>query len=244
MRRQDGFTLPELLIGISMSMIIALAGFALVDTAMKRTGETADRVEATQRGRQAMDVMTRSLRSQVCLPADQLAAPITTAQPAVALASPTQVTYFTDMSTGTAAFPARVEKRELIYDPAKRTITERRYKTTGVAPIVWQSSSAKKTLVTNVVPDPKFSPLPGSPTIFRYYAFGAASGSEPPKTNVELTNPGAADIGRIARIDIAFVTRAGSEKATTTSDASLSLRSQVYVRSADPNDPAPYPTCV
>jgi type II secretory pathway pseudopilin PulG len=244
LRRQEGFTLPELLIGVTMSMIIALAGFALLETAMKKTGETADRVEATQRGRQAMDVITRELRSQVCLPADQLGPTFATAQPAVAVASPTQVTFFSDMTDGTGAFLNRVEKRVLVYDPAKKTLVEERYKTTGVVPLTWKSTGSKKTLATNVVPEPNFSPDPAKPTIFRYYAFGPATASEPPKTNLELTNPGPADIGRIARIDVAFVRRSGTEKVTKTTAGSLSLRSQVYIRAADPNDPAPYPTCV
>ena len=34
---------------------------------MRRSGEVAARVDAVQRGRTAMDTMTRQLRSQVCL---------------------------------------------------------------------------------------------------------------------------------------------------------------------------------
>lgn len=238
LRRQEGFTLPELLIGISMSMIIALACFSLLETAMRRTGQTQDRVEATQRGRQALDTMTRQLRSQVCLPADQLPTGTVIAQPAIASASPTSVTFFSDLSTGSGTFANRVEKRVLTYDASKKRIVEERYKTTGVTPLVFKAApESRKVLVTNVVPDPGNS-------VFRYYAFGVATATEIPKTNIELTNPGTTDIGRIARVDIAFVTRAGSEVATTTNDASLTLRTQVYMRAADPNDPAPYPTCV
>ena len=142
------------------------------------------------------------------------------------------------------AFASRVQKRVLTYDATKKTIVEERYSTTGAAPIVWKSTGSKKTLVTNVVPDPKFAPAAAEPTIFRYYAFGSATAPAVPKPDVELINPNSTAIATIARIDVGFTTRAGSEKATKTSEASLSLRSQVYIRAADPNDPAPYPTCV
>ena len=67
LRREDGHTLPELLTALGMATVILLATFALLDHVMKRTAETQARVEATQRGRQAMDTMSRALRSSVCL---------------------------------------------------------------------------------------------------------------------------------------------------------------------------------
>ena len=83
-RSQEGFTLTELLIAMTAGMVILLAGFGLLETVLKRTGETQLRVEATQRGRQALDVMTRQLRSQVCLNATT---------PAVAAATANSVTF-------------------------------------------------------------------------------------------------------------------------------------------------------
>jgi len=240
MRRADGFTLPELLIGITMATIIMLAAFALLDTAIRRTGETQARVEATQRGRQAPDVITRELRSQVCLPSEVLAGTPTAPQPAIAAASPFSTTFYVDLTDGTASFVSRVEKRVLTYDPAGRRLVEDRYRSTGVVPLMFQEPPSRKVLVTNVVPDTDDeSRLPdGSPAIFRYYAFGPAA-----TPTVEVINPTASERARIARIDLAFVTRAGSEQVTGTPAASLTLRDRISIRAADPNDPAPYPTC-
>ena len=59
----------ELLTALMMATTILLATFALLDHVLNRTAETQARVEATQKGRQAMDTMTRAIRSSVCLSA-------------------------------------------------------------------------------------------------------------------------------------------------------------------------------
>jgi len=226
-RSQEGFTLTELLIAMTAGMVILLAGFGLLETVLKRTGETQLRVEATQRGRQALDVMTRQLRSQVCLNATT---------PAVAAATPSSVTFYADLSNGTGGPETRVEKRTLSYDPATRTIYETVLKPAGVATaIAYPGPAATRELVRNVIPDPR-----GRPSIFRYYTFPPATAGSTTirEPSQELVNPDAATIGRIARIDLAFAVTAG-----TNARSPLTLRDQVYVRAANPNDPAPYPTC-
>ena len=60
-------TLPEVLVTLTIATIITLATFSLVEVTMGRSGEVAARVDAVQRGRSAMDDMSRQLRSQVCL---------------------------------------------------------------------------------------------------------------------------------------------------------------------------------
>jgi hypothetical protein len=54
-------------------MIVSLATFALIETTMKKSGDAAARVEAAQRGRVAMDIITRQLRSQVCITSNSAA---------------------------------------------------------------------------------------------------------------------------------------------------------------------------
>jgi prepilin-type N-terminal cleavage/methylation domain-containing protein len=71
---ERGMTLPEVMVTMVISMILSLATFALVDVTMRQTGEISDRVDGVQRGRVAMDLMTRQLRSQVCLGASAPAA--------------------------------------------------------------------------------------------------------------------------------------------------------------------------
>ena len=66
LRREDGFTLPELLTTMAIAMIVSLATFTLIEIVMKRSGEVCSRVETTATARTAMDQITRQLRSQVC----------------------------------------------------------------------------------------------------------------------------------------------------------------------------------
>lgn len=245
LRREEGFTLPELITTLVMLMIITLAAFALLETAMRRTSDTQARVEANQRGRQALDIITRQLRSQTCIPEDQSTTAL--AQPAISVADPNSVTFFVDLSTGNADFDDRIEKRVLTYNPTAKTITETRYLTTGVVPVVFRATpESTRVLLSNVVPDPTNKNSANVVSVFRYFAFGPGSAGVAPKTDVELVSPAAADIGRVALVDLAFVTRAGAATAapTTIPAGSLTLHDQVYVRAADPNDPAPYPTCV
>jgi type II secretory pathway pseudopilin PulG len=237
LRTQDGFTLPELLTAISMSMIILLGAFAVLDTVMTRTVETQARVEATQRGRQALDVMTRQLRSQVCLDGST---------PAIAEAEPNRVTFYADLSDGSAALTERIEKRVLSYDPASGRISESVYKPTGADPIAYPASpDSTRELVRNVVPD-------GATSIFRYYAFTPATSTTKPELTQQLVSPDEANRKRIARVELAFAVKPG--RTGELARGGITLRDEVLVRSVDPNkydptnaDPilrAPRPTCV
>jgi Tfp pilus assembly protein PilV len=224
LRSQEGFTLPELLVTMTLSMVTLLAAFALLDTVMKRTSDTQLRVEATQRGRQALDVMTRQLRSQVCLPNAITA-------PAVVSATPTSVTFYTDLTTGNGGPQTRIEKRTLAYDATTRRMIESIVRPGGSATAISHTGApSTRELLANVRPVDGVS-------MFRYYAFTTTT---PPTPTLELVNPGAADLGRIARIELAFTMTGGSGAKGA---HSIELHDQVYVRAADPNDPAPYPTC-
>jgi prepilin-type N-terminal cleavage/methylation domain-containing protein len=234
LRDEQGFTLHELLTAIAMSTIILLGAFGLLDTVMQRTGETQARVDATQRARQALDVMTRQLRSQVCLGT----------APAVADASPNSVTFYTDMSDGSAALRNRIEKRVLTYDPATRRILEAIYPPTGTDPITYPAAPAMtRELARNVVPE--------KTSMFRYFAFTEGTTTTAPEATVELTNPPEADRQRLVKIEIAFEVKGG--RSGELERGGITLRDDVYVRAADPNtytpnapDPAnraPRPIC-
>ena len=108
LRAQEGFTLPEMLTAMSISIIVLLGAFGLLDVALKRTGETRARVETAQVGREALETITQQLRSQVCP---------TNAIPSIAAATASSITFYTDLSDGTAAVKDRVQKRVLTYDP-------------------------------------------------------------------------------------------------------------------------------
>jgi Tfp pilus assembly protein PilW len=221
-RREDGHTLPELLTALMMSMVILLATFALLDHVLNRTAETQARVEATQKGRQTMDTLTRSLRSTLC---------ITPTTPPVALATDNAITYYSDLGTGVEA----PERHAVGYNAATRRIVDTVTLGSGLPPsTVWSGQVTNRQLVENVVPD-------GATPIFRYFAYNTAN---PPTASLALPTPVAlADLGRIARVSITYVARAGSSTSGTATRAAVNFTDDVYFRTADPNDPAPYPTC-
>ncbi len=238
LRAQEGFTLPELLTTMSISIIVLLGAFGLLDVVMKRTGETRARVETAQVGREALETITQQLRSQVC-PSTSIAS--------LAAASANSVTFYADLSNGAAAVKDRVQKRVLTYDPVARTITQSVYLPTGVGtattppgPTFPATASSTRVLAANVDPDGQ--------SIFRYYAYapGTAATSTTAATaatpTVELTTlTTAADRARIARIQIAFVAK--SANPTMGARGALTLHDQVVLRAADPNDLAPVPKC-
>jgi prepilin-type N-terminal cleavage/methylation domain-containing protein len=63
---QAGFTLVELLVGMTIGMVVVFAAFTLMERSFVAANDIADRADAAQRGRIAMDAVTRQLRSQVC----------------------------------------------------------------------------------------------------------------------------------------------------------------------------------
>jgi prepilin-type N-terminal cleavage/methylation domain-containing protein len=62
----EGFTLVELLTGLVIGTVIVAAGFAAVIAANKSQTLTTMRIDATNRGRIAMESITSSIRSQQC----------------------------------------------------------------------------------------------------------------------------------------------------------------------------------
>jgi|tagenome__1003787_1003787.scaffolds.fasta_scaffold20983977_3 prepilin-type N-terminal cleavage/methylation domain-containing protein len=239
-RRQDGFTLPELLISLSMSLIILIAALTLVDVTMRKTDDTQNRVTSVQRGRLAMDTITRQLRSQVCL---------NTATPA--MAPPTgwgvntdgnNALFYVDFSDGSNPNP---ELHLITYDPANRQLLEKDYanqsKVAGQyaypAPAAY---TRMKVLLDNVVP--YTDPATGKTApIFAYYAYDDTV--NPPRPSSQLSGSlTAAQEATVARIDVTFKALPAHASASAKNAGSV-FQDEVYVREADPNAVAPTPTC-
>ena len=85
--------------------------------------------------------------------------------------------------------------------------------------------------------------LDGTTPMFRYYAYNTAA---PPTASLALARPGRRGRPRraIARVvDHLRRARAGRGDSASATRAAITFTDDVYFRSADPNDPAPYPTC-
>lgn len=226
LRSERGVTMPELLVAMSIGLGTGLAAFVVIDTSVKQTNAIAGRVNATQRARLVMDTITRQLRSQVCF------SPVV---PALIDASDDKVTFYTDLSDGSR----RLEKRELLFNPTTKRITERIWAGVAGTPITHPAVTRERILLDDVVKrvvKPSGVILP----TFRYYAYNTLV---PPRPAVLLPTPlSATDLARVAKIDIGFNTLPPASKSTPSS--SVTLQNEIYVRVANPNDPAPTPTCV
>ncbi|HYH91269.1 MAG TPA: prepilin-type N-terminal cleavage/methylation domain-containing protein [Solirubrobacteraceae bacterium] len=224
LRSQRGFTLIELIVAMTISTMTVLAVFAILDTTVKQSNAVAGRVNATQRARLTMDTITRQLRSQVCY---------SPTVPALVSGTDDAVKFHMDLSDGSKA----IEQHELAFNPTARTLTERVWPGQG-APLTFPTQTLNRQLVGDVTraqyKDGTVLP------IFRYYAYNLAV---PPRPELKLPTPlSATDIARVARIEVNFRALPPGNKAGSAAGA-VSLQNEVYVRVADPNDPAPTPTC-
>jgi prepilin-type N-terminal cleavage/methylation domain-containing protein len=223
---ERGFTLTELLVAMVVGMIVLLAAFMVLDRSFTASGEIADRSDALQRGRQTLDVMTRQLRSQVCVG--------TTNNPVVS-GSDTSVTFYADLSDGSQ----NIKRRTLTYDATNNRITETVVPGAGTYPnLTFNGTATTVTLLSNV--DQIMDGSTARP-VFRYYGYVAntTTGALEP-LGVPLAT---ANLGRVAVIKIGF--RAGPARSVANNDStSTVLENDVYVRVSVPTSPQDGPLCV
>lgn len=229
MSDESGTTLIEIVAAIGIGMVVLMAGLMLLDRAVVASHEIADRQEAVQRGRQAMELITRQLRSQVCLGEN--------AEP-IAYGDGETVVFYADLGDGTTP----VERRTLGYEaPQDSTgrIVEQVEPGEGVYPDLdfdSQTASSRVLLSGAQAVDDGGGPQP----VFRYYAFQVGS---PTGDLDELPTPlDATDASRTVMVRVAFVTlpdRIGSHSRDATT-----LQDDVYVRIADPTRPLEGPRCL
>jgi prepilin-type N-terminal cleavage/methylation domain-containing protein len=229
LRGEEGFTLPELLVAIAIGTIILLATMTMLDTTVSIGTKVNKRVDATQRGRAAMTIIVRDLRSQVCLPGDP---PIGS----IRAASDSSVDVYADLGDGSAAKPP--QRRTITFNPTARTITESIYTPTGSAGsyVFPTSPTATRTLLTDVAQD-------GTTPVFQYYPVDTTpdDDSQNPAAFAAATGVTAASLDDIARIVIRYrVFPAGS---TAVNGRSVVLQDEVYRRAIDPNATDPTPGC-
>lgn len=245
-RQQDGMSLPELLVALSIAMIVSLAVFALVETVMVRSGDVSARVESTQRARIAMDFITRQLRSQVCVLST---APATVDPRAIVSGTPTSVTYFSDMgdeSHRTGNTIKAPELRSISFESGK--LIERIWAGvqggTAFNPTYSYANYPLKPTTTRVLADELSTTKKtagGQPLVFRYFEFNSAT---PPKPEAEIqaeSGMPASKASLVARIDVAFQANRTGGKAGDR--GATQLENTIFVRTADPNSTTPRPVC-
>jgi len=235
LRGEAGFTLPELLTTMWIAGVIMLAAFALVDFVMKRTAEAEQRVEATQRGRTGMDMITRQLRSQVCL----------NATPPISEGTNDSITFYTDLGDSTAS--SLPERHTLTFVPGTPTgqITETVEKPNATNPVTWKTPTTR-VLLTGITRDT--DALGNTIPVFQYRGFDNTVTPVQISTN-NLAVPLKAT-GNAARVAMVKITFRSVARRTPRSEVSFSIADDVYSRVINPNPPeqapanfTPTPSC-
>jgi prepilin-type N-terminal cleavage/methylation domain-containing protein len=232
---ERGFTLVEMLVAMSIGVVILLAAFTLLDRSFSTSAQIADRQEGLQRGRQAMELMTRQLRSQVCV----VVPPATTYSPPVAAATDTSVTFYGSLSeSGTS-----VEKRTLTFSSTGTgSITQNVI--TGTPNTVYPQmaftgTGTTTTLLTDVKQAQTGTPATNLP-VFRYYRYKAGA----PAGDLELLNTplATADLARVALIKVAF--RSYAARPISKDNDASQLENDVYIRISDSSELQETPQCI
>jgi hypothetical protein len=195
--------------------------FFMMDVSFSQTAKVTDRVDAVQRGRIAMERITRQMRSQVC--------PSTTGA-ALTAGEDDSLSFYVDTTGGTQ----NPERHRIAYDSATNKLTQFDYVGSGSWPDLVFPASPTRTyeLLTDA------APVSGVP-IFSYYAF-TTSGTISP--SVRLNTPLAQeDLPRVVRIAVSFVAR---PRRTNQPPQSTTFQNQVDVRTADPNNPTEATRCL
>jgi prepilin-type N-terminal cleavage/methylation domain-containing protein len=222
LRSQRGFTIVEVLVAASVGSVVMLAIFSMLDGALKQSTGVNARVDSTQRGRVAMETITRELRSQVCW------TPSLGTTPAVSLAygDPYKVTFYA--FNGTTQF--RPERRTIFWDTNSDSIQETVEPGVGT-PVTSFGTPVTRTILTNVKP-PVVNGTSGPVFEYMYLDTTKPAGQQQQLlTGNPLT---AANLARTAVINVRFRTNTGVV-GNTAGITYTSYESQAFVRTTDPN---------
>jgi prepilin-type N-terminal cleavage/methylation domain-containing protein len=224
---ERGFSLTELLVAMFIGMIVLLAAFMLLDRSFSASGQIADRSEALQRGRLAMDLITRQLRSQVC---------VGNTVPMVS-GTDTSVSFYADLSDGSQP----IKRRTLTFNAGTGTITESVVTGAGTYPaLTFTGAAANSTLLTKVDQILDGTPPVNPRPVFRYY--GYVVGGSPGQLEPLSAPLSAANLTRVALIKIGF--RAFADRTLTNDKDSAVIENDVYVRVITATDFQNGPRCI
>ena len=223
-RNQDGFTVMEMLMAVTVGFVVLTATLGLLDSSVRLNVGLMSKTDAMQRARLGMDMVTQDLRSQVCLDYDNAA---------VISGTDNEITFYGDFTeSGT-----RPVKRRLAFDPTKGTITSYAYANNTaplpLKPADFPTSPTRTNLVLEAVQNQFNLTLNQTVPFFTYYANRKDPADGIYKPNEKLTTPlSVDDIKRVARIEVAFVARPTGAK---DAKRAVNLSDQIMVRHLDPN---------
>jgi len=247
-------TLTEVLVTLSIGMVVSLAAFGLVSTTMTQSGEAAARIDAVQRGRSAMDIVTRQMRSQACVKSNVGFAPDGLPR-AIETGTPDSIVFYADMrdvSNKAVAPPAPPagfidgpERRSLTWEKQNAAdpktnwkLVERRWRPRELVASAYKymDPPTVREVLTDV--DREKDKFGNDIPFFQYFAYDFALAvpqptkrlPEPPNTANPLSVP---DAQQVAKIRITY--RAQPKQERSDNRASTVFGTEVFVRTVDPN---------
>ena len=222
---ESGFTLIELITAMSIGLVLLMAAFLVLDRATAVSQEIANRQDALQRGRHAMETIVRDLRSQVCLGDEK--EPITAADSS-------RVTFYIDTSDGSK----QVHQRSIRYDAATKNVYEDIFIGSGTYPdLVFGAPSETRLLVSGV--EPILDNGVARP-ILRYYAF--KQGGVPGDLQLLAAPLSTNDAIRTVLVKVGFTVL--PDRRVPKNREATTMESDIYVRIADPSKPLEGPQCI
>lgn len=233
---QHGFTLVELLISMVLSLIVVSAAFALVSSTERASKRVVDRVDSSQRGRTAMERMTRSLRAMACPepPAGGLgASPILSA-------STDQITFYANvvdparlrpdatlpaaasLAAQNAAFLPERRQLEVIRDTAGKPVAIRENRWSNGEP---PAAPVVRPVISYIEPLPLASG--GVADVLRFYPY-EDDPTVSPAPFAAAAGVSSANLLTVAQVRIAYRTRPSNN--TRDALATVDMDGSVYAR--------------
>ncbi len=169
---ERGFTLIELLVAMSIGMIVLLGAFMLLDRSFSASGQVADREDALQQGRQSMELMTRQLRSQVCLGKNNT--------PLVS-ANDNSVTFYADLT----ADPQNTKLRTLALNTGTGVLSQTVVSAaSGTYPnLVFAGGATQTTTLQTKVQQIQDGAPPTARPVFKYYRYKPGNPDRRPRAD-------------------------------------------------------------
>lgn len=245
LRRDDGFTLVELLVTMLLGTIVLGGLLGLVTTSERAGKRVSDRVDAAQRGRTGMEQISQALRAMVCLPAPASGAAVPTP---IVEADATRVKWYANLDRSATADangdgdptydPQQRQLRIVGTPPAKVSVVEDRW--TGALPVPGTTAaSSSRVVIDGIVPS-----TDDGVTVpyFAYYGLASDGVAYEALTPAQIT----AAPGRVVRIDVSFRALPSSKtQATTVSQRpGADMRTSVYARQVNRSATPPIYGCV
>jgi prepilin-type N-terminal cleavage/methylation domain-containing protein len=207
---QQGFTLVELVVALVAGLVILFATLALLDLSVRLSARAADRVEASQRGRTAMEQLMQELHSSC------VAASVT---PVLAGSDSSNIQFLSQFGSAAVLTP-NLHKVSL----AGGALTDTVYAATGGSAPSWTFSAtptSTRTFITNV----SHAAVNGTTQpVFRYYGFVNGQLS----TTALATPLSVTDAQATAQVAVSFA--AGPSSTSTEADRTINLSDAAVLR--------------